>query len=128
MKHLKSYKIFESSNSDIVDQIKKYIIEDGDYESYEDFIDRQSLGECQSIVAGIIRWFPQAKKCFGEIEVDEWYIDEDGEEQNLMTHHWVEIDGIQYDFSKGTLTNYIHFDESDLYDPLVNEEWRYNRF
>ena len=41
-----------------------------------------------------------------------------------MTHHWVEIDGIPYDFSKGTLKDYIDF--FDIYSVEIDDEWRYN--
>ena len=43
-----------------------------------------------------------------------------------MTHHWVEINGEPYDFSKGTLKDYI--DWVDMYDPKVDEPERYNGF
>ena len=87
--------------------------------------ERQENGDCQGIVALIINGFGDSvKKVFGEIEVDEPYTDEWGDEQTLMTHHWVEIDGKIYDFSKGTLRDYIQWD--DIYDVHVDgDEWRY---
>lgn len=116
------YKLFESS--DIISQIKKHLTEY--YDGYEDFIDHQSMGDCQSIVADIIRNFPEVRKVFGEIEIDDYYRDEYGDEQNLMTHHWVEIDGEYYDFSKGTLKSYIQW--CDEYDPCVgSDDWRYRK-
>ena len=43
----------------------------------------------------------------------------------LMTHHWITINGKIYDFSKGTLLNYINWD--DVYDVNTDgDEWRYN--
>ena len=52
-------------------------------------------------------------------------IDEYGDEQTLMTHHWIIINGRIYDFSKGTLRDYINWD--DVYDVNVDgDEWRYN--
>ncbi len=80
--------------------------------AWQVFVDNQELGECQSIVADISANFPVCKKVFGEIEIDNPYYDEEGEEQSYMT-----IDGIIYDFSKGTLKDYINFD---------NDEYRYN--
>jgi hypothetical protein len=83
------------------------------------------MGECQGIVYDICEHFPSAKKVFGEIEIDGSYYDEDGDEQNLMTHHWVEIEGIPYDFSKGTLRDYIEF--NSIYDPDIGmDEDKYN--
>ena len=110
----------------LVDEEEFDELYNGDLElAWEDFVDNQENGDCQSIVESIINGFGgSAKKVFGEIEVDEPYIDEWGEEQTLMTHHWVVIDGEIYDFSKGTLRDYIQW--YDIYDVHVDgEEWRY---
>ena len=48
------------------------------------------------------------------------YFDENGDEQTLMTHHWIEIGGKKYDFSKGTLTKYIDWINKFL-DYIPNE-------
>ena len=112
--------------SDIINEIKKYLYEDDGHDNWKDFVDNQSIGDCQSNVSYIIKKFPTAKKIFGEIEVDEPYKDEDGEEQTLMTHHWVEIEGKEYDFSKGTLKDYIDFD--DIYDPEIEDDSIYHGF
>jgi hypothetical protein len=114
------------NEKDLVEQIKEYLYTDEGYDSWEEFVDNQEIGNCQYIVISIIHRFPQVKKIFGEIEVDEPYIDEDGEEQNLMTHHWVQIGKNEYDFSKGTLKKYIDF--IDIYDPEIEENSRYNAF
>jgi hypothetical protein len=117
----------ENNNyGNIIDDIKNKLISDDNFmmDSYEQFIDNQSIGECQTIVNFIKHDFPQVKKVFGEIEVDEPYIDENDEEQILMTHHWIELNGKKYDFSKGTLMKYINW--IDKYDPSTEgEEWRY---
>jgi hypothetical protein len=123
----KDFYISEVKNDiNLIEQIKKYLYESDGDESWKEFVDHQEIGNCQTIVADIIRKFPQVKKYFGEIEVDEPYVDEDGNEQILMTHHWVKINGIPYDFSKGTLKEHIKFD--DIYDPEIspNEIERYN--
>ena len=117
--------IYENINSNnIVEDIKKSLFEYHGEDSWEDFVDNQEMGNCQFIVSYIIDEFPIAKKVFGEIEVDEPYYDEYGDEQNLMTHHWVTINGFPYDFSKGSLRNYIIWD--DVYNPMVDEPERYN--
>lgn len=141
MKYIKRYEEFLlESNINIetlLNDIKKtlvvsenYIDEDDYIESgisledaWVEFVDNQEIGDCQDIVAMIIRKFPICKKVFGEIEIDEPYIDEDGEEQYLMTHHWITINGVIYEFSKGTLQNYIEFD--DLYSVECEDENRY---
>ena len=127
-----------SNDTDLINMIKKSLImetlvdEDefnelynGDQDlAWKKFIDDQENGDCQGIVSGIIYNFKNVNKVFGEIEVDEPYIDEYGDEQTLMTHHWITINGKIYDFSKGTLRDYINW---DVYDVNVDgDEWRYN--
>lgn len=118
--------IYENLNNNIIEDIKNSLVEYHGEDSWEDFVDNQEIGNCQFIVSYIISEFPIAEKVFGEIEVDEPYIDEDGDEQNLMTHHWVIINGTSYDFSKGTLKDYINWD--DVYEPSIDEPERYNNF
>lgn len=124
---------------DLIQQIKKMLIMetlvdeeefnelyDGNWDlAWNTFVDNQENGDCQGIVSSIIMDFKNVKKVFGEIEVDEPYIDEWGDEQTLMTHHWVTINDKIYDFSKGTLSNYIKWD--NIYDVNIDgDEWRYN--
>ena len=97
-------------------KIKNYLIDeyDNEYESWREFVDNQHNGDCQSIVSSICNKFPKVKKVFGEIQIDYPYIDEYGDEQEFVTHHWIMIKGEIYDFSKGTLNEYINW--VDLYD------------
>ncbi len=131
----------QTNNVPLVEEIKNYLIgEDGfDYDNWKQYIDNQDMGECQMIVSFIISEFADrgVKKVFGEIEVDqpsitfdeEYDSDEDEyvdveKENYLFTHHWVEIDGKIYDFSKGTLKDNIEW--AELYDVSTEgEEWRY---
>lgn len=131
------YPLIENNNNEtnIIDNIKLFLatetlIDDEFKELYnndinkawENFVDNQEMGDCQGIVANIIRQFPQVKKVFGEINIAD-----ENDEPEYFTHHWIEINGIPYDFSKGTLSNYIDWD--NLYDvEIYNEEWRYNGF
>jgi len=110
----------------LVDEEEFNELYDGDWDlAWENFVDNQENGDCQGIVSNIITDFKSVKKVFGEIEVDEPYTDEYGDEQTLMTHHWVTINDKIYDFSKGTLSDYINWD--DVYDVNVDDdEWRYN--
>ena len=109
---------------DLIRKIQKSLIDYYEYKSWKNFVDNQELGECQGIISYIKYEFPQVTTVFGEIKVDEPYIDEDGEEQILMTHHWVKFRGEIYDFSKGSLSRYIEW--GDIYE--VNDgmdDWRY---
>ena len=110
----------------LVDEDEFNELYNGDWDlAWKNFVDNQENGDCQGIVSGIIYNFKNVKKVFGEIEVDEPYIDEYGDEQTLMTHHWIIINGKIYDFSKGTLSDYINWD--DVYDVNTDgDEWRYN--
>jgi hypothetical protein len=137
---MKFIREFNKYNNDIlINDIKKSLImenlvdEEEFQEKYDsnwyiawiEFVDNQENGDCQGIVSSIVNDFPIVKKCFGEIEVDEPYIDEWGDEQKLMTHHWIQINDEIYDFSKGTLRDYITW--SDIYNVEVEDEWRYNK-
>ena len=109
----------------LVDEEEFNELYDGDLDlAWKTFVDNQENGDCQGIVSTIIYEFETVKKVFGEIEVDEPYIDEYGDEQTLMTHHWITVNDKIYDFSKGTLRDYITWD--DVYDVNVEgDEWRY---
>jgi hypothetical protein len=113
---MKIYKLAKATDSN-VEKIKQHLVESEDFESYEEFVDNQSMGDCQIIVADIKRNFNFVTAVFGEITIDGSYIDEYSDEQNKVTHHWIEIDGVAYDFSKGSLKNYVRFD--DIYDPEI---------
>lgn len=110
----------------LVDEEEFNELYDGDLDlAWKSFVDNQENGDCQGIVSTIIYEFKTVKKVFGEIEVDEPYIDDYGDEQTLMTHHWITINDKIYDFSKGTLRDYITWD--DVYDVNVEgDKWRYN--
>lgn len=108
---------------ELIDKIKNYLLKEFDYETWKDFVDNQNLGDCQNIVYFITQEFPQVEKVLCEIEIDNSYINENGDEQIYMTHHCVRIDGDLYEFSAGTLQNYINFD--DLYEVKVIDDYRY---
>jgi hypothetical protein len=58
---IKRYNQFinESSNIDIIEQIKKFLISEDeyDYETWDEFIDNQEMGDCQLIVSIIVNNF-----------------------------------------------------------------------
>lgn len=107
----------------MIEKIIKFLLDYHDFKTWEEFVDNQELGNCQFIVYLISNEF-NVKRVFGEIEVDESYIDEDGEEQILMVHHWVEINGEIWDFSKGSLSNFIGWIDKYSVD-VTGDEWRY---
>jgi hypothetical protein len=106
-----------------LEYIKNHIIEYEGYDTWEEFINNQELGECQYICSDLNKF--GLRRVFGEIELDDGYIDSNGNPQILATHHWL-LDGDRIlDFSKGTLKDYINWD--DLYAIEVDgDEWRYN--
>lgn len=118
---LSEFKLIKESYQDeqkFISLIKKYLLEQNDYDTWEEFIDSQEMGDCQGIVANIIDEYKDLAnsfghklvKCFGHIKIDEpvWIADEE-EYNDLFTHHWVTFDGNILDFSKGTLKDYIEW-------------------
>jgi len=100
-----------------IKEIQNHLIAMYDSETWENFVDNCELGDCQFIAKVVKDDFKQynIEHVFGEIEIDEPYIDDYGDEQDMMTHHWNLLDGDIVDFSKGTLAEHIEFD--DIYDP-----------
>jgi hypothetical protein len=115
-------KLFE--NYSLINRIKQSLLDWYDYDNWNEFVDNQELGQCQSIVNHISSEFSEIIKVFGEIQLDESYLDDNFEEQYYMVHHWIEYKGQIYDFSKGTLKSYI--DWSDVYEVEVIDDYRYN--
>lgn len=115
------YDSMSASSSDIIEQIKTKLYTYAGVDTWKEFVDEQEIGDCQFIVASIIHDFPDVIKVFGHIKLDDpvYSIDEDRDIDEI-THHWVEIDGKQYDFSKGTLKYYIEL--NDIYNPDINVE------
>ena len=63
----------------LVDEEEFNELYDGDLDlAWKSFVDNQENGDCQGIVSTIIYEFKTVKKVFGEIEVDEPYIDDYG--------------------------------------------------
>ena len=108
----------------IQDEIKKYLMDNENRNSWNEYVNKCEIGGCQYTAHAISGKFPQATNVFGEVEID-GYADDDEIAQTSVTHHWIEIDGYPYDFAKGTLSNYINW--HDVYDPdLGNDDWRYH--
>jgi len=128
--NMKYIKLFENfNNEDIVNNIKQMLLINTDYSTWEEFIDNQTMGDCQGIVYSIIQYSQKNKlpveKHFGNIKVDEpIYIGEKDEMNDLFTHHWVTINGEIYEFSKGTLKDHINF--HDLYSVEAEDETIYD--
>lgn len=112
----------------IIEFLKSELVNYNDCENWKQFIDEQKLGDCQTIVNFIedisIQYKLPVIKRFGEIEIDEaFYNIEHNEEINKFAHHWITINGVIFEFSKGTLKNYIEF--VNLYDIYPNNENNY---
>lgn len=107
-------------------------------EAWKEFVDSQSIGDCQSIVSIIgMMNLNGVETVFGEIEVDNPSYEEDMEYDDELddevqvekeifefAHHWVTIDDKIYEFSKGTLEDYI--DWEDKYSVVPDSENRYS--
>jgi hypothetical protein len=115
----------------IVDFIKKELVsyflgyDDFIGDAWVEFVDGQKIGDCQLIVSFIDSLnIGGVKKHFGEIRVDH-PIEDDGEIIDMMVHHWITINDNVYEFSKGTLKDYI--DWEDLYSVIPDDDSRYHK-
>lgn len=113
-----------SGSFDFVDEIKSYLVNEYGYDNWKEFVDMQENGQCQEIAYNISNEFPSVKHVMGEIETDEPYEDEYGDEQNLKLHHWNIINDQLYDFSKNTLQGFVEFD--DIYEPEIIDDSIYH--
>lgn len=125
-------KSFADSES-IAEFIKSELVRINDNESWEDFVDNQEMCDCQVIVSDIERIAKEnnlpVEHQFGEIGIDEpYYNTMEDEELDRFTHHWVTINDKIYEFSKGTIKDFINW--SDLYDvdPELVEYYSLGRF
>lgn len=102
------------------------LAEENGCDSWEEFIDSQTMGDCQQIAADVERLFG-FRRVFGEIECDDAvWSREDGEYLQTATHHWnMDCTGNILDFSKGTLRGRISDYEGD-YSVEVMDEARYS--
>lgn len=127
------YKKSFADTEGIIEFIKSELLRVNDYESWEEFVDSQSMGDCQNIVSDIDRIAKEynlpIEHQFGEIEIDEpFYYGEEESYIDKFTHHWVVINNKIYEFSKGTIKDYIKW--SNLYDidPELVEYYSLGRF
>lgn len=143
----------ELPTKEIVNEIMKRIVydyfgEDDVKESYlnniqsawEDFIDEQKTGDSEEICNfSLIGDLPGVEIVSGEIEVDYPVYEEGNEydeesddfievekENYKVIHTWVKINNEIFEFSKGTLVDYIDWD--DIYDINAEDISRYNEF
>lgn len=108
MRYLKTYNETLNFDNEIVETIKNHLMELEDIDNWKQYVDNQEMGECQTIVSHIMRMkLPGVEKCFGEIQIKDALYEEDYDK--IMTHHWVKINGEIYDFSKGTLKDWVSF-------------------
>ena len=141
------------STKEIVNEIKKRIVfeyfgEDDVIESYlnniqqawEDYVDEQNFGDSQEICNfSLFGDIEGVEIVSGEIEVDYPTYEEKNEydeelddfveveaENYFIEHTWVLINGEIFEFSKGTLVDYIDWD--DIYDVNAEEINKYREF
>ncbi len=107
----------------LVERVKDELSSE-DERTWQEFVNHQELGQCQVIAATIAAAHPEFTAVVGEVETDQPYQDEDGEEQTLVLHHWVELDGVPLDFAKGTLRGFR--EDPDPYDPEISEPDAYH--
>jgi len=105
--------------------------------AWRDFIDNQVIGDSQYICT-LIDNLEGIQHFYGEIEVDypsyeesdEYDVDVDDyietkKENYFFEHHWITINDEIFEFSKGTLKDYIDWD--DLYSIDCEDTNKYNQ-
>ena len=98
----------ENSLNNIVEDIKNQLLDSEGIDNWEEFVNNQKIGDCQGIVSDIKRMnIPEVECFFGELEIQEPKDENDFNKK--MTHHWVEIAGEPFEFSKGTLKDYVEW-------------------
>lgn len=111
----------ESSNNtnEKVLNIKNYLVQYFNANSWEEFVDSQIEGDCQEITKVIEAEFPFVKRMSGQMDIC-------GEESEYCMHHyWVEFDNNIFDFAKGTLYDYVDWDNEYFYNPYVlGDDWK----
>ena len=110
----------------LVDEEEFNELYDGDLDlAWKTFVDNQENGDCQGIVSTIIYEFKTVKKVFGEIEVDEPYIDEYGDEQEVeefitMALEWGQPDGHVLNAEYEKLKSVGHIWGPKYYDLIID--------
>jgi len=117
----KKDKMIKENLSVVKDIIKNF--EDYYEHGWMDIIQQQKIGDCQSIVSFIKDLNIQGMTAhFGEITID--YPTEKKYNNKTMTHHWVDYNGQILEFSKGTLKDYV--DWNNMYNVYDEGELEYN--
>jgi hypothetical protein len=122
---MKQIKLFEAFKLDKnIQLIIDTLLEEEGYDTWPEFLEDQSLGDCQGIVASVSRIIKANKlkgfkSIFGEIEIIDMAHDE-SDLGKIMTHHWIEYKSDILDFSKGTLQEFI--DSSDFTSVYGDED------
>lgn len=118
------YKDSFIQSENIIEYLKSELIDWVGFDTWEEFVDSQELGQCQNIIHYIedMKNDLPIETHFGEIEIDkEYYNVNEDEYIDRFTHHWVTINGEIYEFSKGTLKNYIEWNNIYDVDPELKE-------
>jgi len=124
------YKNSLTGVKNIIDFLKSELIDYEGYNTWEEFVEQQKLGDCQSIVykledIGKMNKLP-IDAHFGEIEIDDEYYNVNEDEYiDRFVHHWITINGEIFEFSKGTHKNYIEYD--DLYNVKPKDICKYHQ-
>ncbi len=103
-----------------------------DYNNWEEFVDNQKLGDSYSIVYKLEEICKNndltVDICFGELEIEnEYYNNNNNEYIDRFAHHWVEMNGRIIDFSKGTVKEYIQWNNLYSVESEVSKYPKYHK-
>lgn len=119
-----------TGTNNIIEFLKTEIINQYGYKNWEEFVKDQKLGETQSIIykledIGKLNKLP-VKVHYGEIDIDkEYYNTNENENIKKLPHHWLTINDKIFEFSKGSLKQYIEYKE--LYGVNPENIYRYHQ-
>ncbi len=116
---------YQESLTGTVNIIEFLKFEINKYDTWEEFIEQQKIGDSQNIsyqLEEIGKKNNLPVKChFGEIVLDNYYYDNNtNDEVKTLSHHWITINDDIVEFSKGALKNYIEW--NNLYDVYCESE------
>lgn len=123
------YKESFTGTDNIIEFLKNEIINSEGYKNWEEFVENQKLGETESIVYKLEDISKLNKLSvnvhYGEIEIDkEYHNTNENENIKKLPHHWLTINNKIFEFSKGSLKEYIEYKE--LYDVEPENIHRYH--
>lgn len=122
--------LIEQAKNLLVNDLYEWVADD-----WQSFVKQQKMGWCSGIAKGTSDFISErhegtVEQIRGYIDYDVPYLDEEDELCYEGMHEYIAVDGVAYDFAKGTLIEFVDFRNEDgepdpLFNPLVKQPGRY---